>query len=363
MKIRLLISFIFLTMLNSCEKNETYYFNGEIIYANEFKSEKNLKGTEVFFDEAYEGQMMVHDSIMLFLSKNPTDYWMHAYNLNTGKLLAKFCKKGEGPDDFLLCTTFEQFIENDGDVKLWVNDYIKSSRLINITQSIVKGDMVCDSVIPMKWIEHHRFPTVGMFFLDDGDFLAKHQCELSYLNDEEYIPRNYKRYHRNLDNEQEHYIHYKRPIESEKMEEYYMMYYASCDRIKPDLKKVAMSMQMLPQINIWDLDTNTLKGYRQKGGMSFFDLGSAPDKYRYYYMKMCVSNQFILAPYVDKPIREIPETSCVHVFDWDGNPLYKLHLTESIYGIALDDKKWILYAYDLNDHIYSYDVSFLNNNL
>lgn len=355
----LLTILIILATICSCENNDSYYFNGEIINVGEFASEKHLKGTEVFLDGAYEGKMMVHDSIMLFLSLNPADYWMHTYNIKTGNPLAQFCHKGEGPDDFMLCVGFEQFVEEDGDLKLWVNDFIKSSRLVNITKSISTGRTVCDSIIPMKWIERHRFPPVGMFFLDNGDFMSKPQCELLFLN-EGYVPRNYYKCHESLDNETDRYIHYKCPIEGENVEDFYMMYYASCDRIKPDLEKIAMSMQMIPQINIWDLKTNTLKGYRQKGGASFTDLEKSPDKYRYYYMKMCVSDKFILAPYVDKPMgKGLPETSCIHVFNWDGAPLYKLHLTENIYGIALDDKNGILYAYDLNDHIYSYDVSFL----
>ena len=357
----LIICLLFLVIFISCKRDDSYYFNGDIIVIDKFHSEVTLEATDVVLEGAYEGQMMVYDSIMLFCSFNPVDYWMRAYNVKTGQEMVAFCPSGQGPDDYLYCTTYEQFVKEEGELKLWVNDYTKNSKLINITQTILSGNTVCDSVVPMKWIEHYRFPSPGMFFIENGNILAKHQCEPIFIN-EGYTLSNYKKYHKSLDEEIQDFIHYKETIGSEYIPGYSEMYFGSCDRIKPDLTKIAMPMQMVGQINIWNLKNNHLRGYRISGSTTLVDLEQNPEYYRYYYMSMSVCDQYILALYMNNSVNDGLDallSSEVHVFDWEGTPLYKLHLKEKVHSIDWDGKNRILYAQDFNDNLYAYNVDFL----
>lgn len=357
-----IICLYLLIVLGGCKRNDSYYFNGEIVMMSDFPSEITLEATDVLLDGAYEGQMMVYDSIILFCSMNPVDnYWMHAFNVNTGKEIAAFCPFGQGPEDFLYCTTYEQFVEEDGDLKLWINDYTKNSKLINITQTLLSGITICDSIVPMKWIDYYRFPSPNMFFIGDNHFIAKHQCEPLFENGE-YTLSNYIKYCNSLDEEVHQFIHYKNIIGREYNPGYSEMYFNSCDRIKPDLTKIAMPMQMVGQINIWDLNTNQLKGYRVAESMTFVNLEENPEQYRLYYMSMSVNDQYIFALYLNNPIKDGQDallSSEVHIIDWEGKPVYKLRFEEKIHSIDWDDKNQILYAQDFDDKLYAYKVDFL----
>lgn len=47
----------------------------------------------------------------------------------------------------------------------------------------------------------------------------------------------------------------------------------------------------------------------------------------------------------------------IHVLTWNGEPAYKIHVDESIRYITLDTFGDTLYAIDVADNLYSYDIS------
>ena len=47
----------------------------------------------------------------------------------------------------------------------------------------------------------------------------------------------------------------------------------------------------------------------------------------------------------------------LHVFDWDGNFIYDISLSERLRAIALDESSKTLYGVDTFDNIYKYDMS------
>lgn len=358
---------LFLEILCSCTNNtdDSYYFNGNIVHIDRFQREIDLTSSKVYLEDIYDDRMIVCDSLLLFKSYKYADNWFYVFDIKNGKHILSICPKGEGPNDFLYCIESEQIISENGDTKIWVNDFVSNSRLINITQSLSCGKTVCDSVIPMPWHKYFEYPATALFFLKDKYILAKNQCEQIY-EDHEYMPRSYRLYKESLENEIANYIIYKNPISNIENPNFpYMLYYASRDRIKPDETKVVMAMQMIGQINILDIKSGNIQGFRINGSLSFTDLGKHIDRYRNYYLNICVNNDFIFAPYIDALSEQKGFdpflSSCIHVFDWNGNAVYKMNLKEKIFSISLDQKNSILYAIDMNDNIYSYDISFLKN--
>ena len=82
-----------------------------------------------------------------------------------------------------------------------------------------------------------------------------------------------------------------------------------------------------------------------------------------YYMSMAINDKHIFAPYIDRVAlgENNPwETNVLHVFDWDGTPVYKIQLSKKISFITLDPKYNILYAQGEDDSIWAYDVSWLS---
>lgn len=352
---------LLLGLVTSCS-NEPY-FNGEIQIIENFENEIEMSSQSILWEDIYDDYMLVCDTLALFTSAKYPDNWIYVFNTKTGKHIGSLCPKGVGPNDFQYCITFGQFLKKDGGVKLWVNDYISKSCLVNITQSIKENRTICDSVIVMPWIKSFQFPTTAMFFLEDGRILAKNQCEKLFLKSNEYEPRSYKMYLNDLNTVEAEYNHYNKPIVGDYTTLTYATHYSSCDRIKPDQSKIAMAMNRVGQLNIWDLKTGEILGYRIKDSHDFSDLKSSPSLLRFYYLNMCVNEDYIFAPYIDKLSvdngLDAYQSSCIHVYDWEGRALYKLNLREKVYCISLDDENDILYAKDMDNNLYSYNISFL----
>lgn len=101
------------------------------------------------------------------------------------------------------------------------------------------------------------------------------------------------------------------------------------NRIKPSKDKVAMFM--FGQINILDIKNDILKGFRLKYNSDFNEFINDSNLHKIYYSDICVDNQYILALCSEVPIGKIQETQIfdlstkiIHVFDWDGSPMYKI---------------------------------------
>ena len=104
--------------------------------------------------------LKAYDSLLFFTSHKYSDCWMYVFSVNSGKHIASLCPKGQGPNDYLSCKNSQQFIRENGELKLWVRDNAKSARLLNITKSIETGATVCDAIIPMDWNKYFVYPAI-----------------------------------------------------------------------------------------------------------------------------------------------------------------------------------------------------------
>lgn len=352
-------------LTNSCNSNEENYFNGIRLEAPPFPAMVSLKADSLNFGELNDGKLTVCDSFLLFKSSKYPEFYCYAFDNKDGKLRAKLCPKGEGPDEFRLCLIFEQNTLNaNGDKMLWVTDPYESSRLINITQSVMKGKTICDSIISFSWMKYFQYPPASLFFLKNGSMLGRNQCEQDFVYDSHYTPGKYHLYHASSDSLIKEYIIYKKPIVStdrNKGIRRFVNYYLSHDKIKPDETKIVMAMQSVGQINILDLRTGALTGIYQKESVSFKDLENCNLPLKYYYTSASVDNQYIFAPYSGETYwGGYPKpTDKVHVFDWSGNVICEIKIDKPIFGISYDANNHVLYGDDHENHVYSYDVSFL----
>lgn len=353
-----------LLMFSSCKKDyDNYYFNGSVELIKAFPNEMKLTATLVPMEDDFHGQMMLCDSFLLFRSSKYPNNWISTYGLSSKKHLVSFCPKGEGPNDFIYCITSGQFSLEKGNTMLWVHDFISKSCMINVTKSILAGYTVCDSIIPTSYIKKYSYPPTNVFFLSNNHFLVKNRSERTLMIDGYLLP-SYKMYKNDLSTEVDVFTIYKEAIKGEATQNNYVEQYMSYDCLKPDQTKIAMAMWRIGQLNILDLQSKELIGYRMQESMSFKDLEDSDFSYRNYYQSLCVNDSYILALYADKLISSWKEESpllanVIHVFDWNGNPLYKLNLDKNITSMVLDEKNCILYAQGAYDKLYSYDMSFL----
>jgi len=343
---------------------EKKYFKGEIITINRFGKEITLKGIKVDLKDIYEGRPFVCDSFLIFNSFQCLDYYFYAFDLKNGKHVASFCPKGDGPDDYLSCDESVQLIKENGDSKIWVRDYNKQKiHLINITQSIIQEKTICDSIISFEWSKHFMYPLPSVFFLDHGRMLGINQCEEGYsTKDNEYTPRDLYLFKKSFDNMIKEYHLYKSPVISldDKVKFECFEFYNAVYRIRPNNAQLAIAMKMLGQISIVDVETGEQKNYRMKESLTYPDIEKDIYKSRKYYETMAVDEQYIFALYVDVAMKDCPppySSHTIHVLTWNGDPAYKIHVDESIRYMALDTFNHTLYAIDIADNLYSYDIS------
>ena len=140
-----------------------------------------------------------------------------------------------------------------------------------------------------------------------------------------------------------------------------LLYLVSNDKIKPDNSKIAMSMMAHPQINILDLNTGALSGFRKKNGIDFKDLEKS-DELRIYYTRVDVDNHYIFRMYTNKLMENLivdEFTNEVHVFDWEGKAVKRLIFEHEFDNMTLDSKNKKLYMKNGRDEVYCYDIAYI----
>lgn len=365
------IIFIFciLSFITGCSDKSSLYFNGEVFVVENFKEEKLLVGEKMFLEDIYTGSMAVYDSLLCFASGKYSDYHLYVFNHKTGQKLGGLASKGNGPNDFIGFSWMDQFICENKEIKLWVSDDTRSwFHLLNLTKSIQTHTTCIDSTVILEWRKYWLNPLSQTFALDDNLILAKNQAEKINGESDNYLPEKFHLYKNTLANEIAGYTLYNKPIIPEKRT-IMLDNLTTTDRIKPDKDKVAMAMFMFGQINILDIEKGNIKGFRIKDSPDFKEFIKESNRHKVYYSDICVDNQYILGLYSEKRISEIQETQIfdlstkiIHVFDWNGNPMYKITLDKEVVQIAWDYVGGFLFGKNKDDEVFRYNVSFLKNN-
>ncbi|MCC8147062.1 MAG: TolB-like 6-bladed beta-propeller domain-containing protein [Bacteroidales bacterium] len=355
---------VLLSLVNllSCTHN-TSYFNGEIYSFEDFPETGLLTGENILLDSIFTGDMYVYDSIIGFSSSKYPDYYFSFFNLQNGNHLLNACKKGAGPNEFGQLSASQQFEHSNGDIKLWLyEDAKKRAHLLNITQSISKGETIIDSVIDLRWKSTGSFqPDSFIFMLEDDKVTTKNQ---SYKKDADvpgYIPPAYHVWNVVEKSAVQEITLYNRPLVSkDPTAAFFGDYLHSIDRIKPDKSKIAMGMQLLYQVNILDISSGELKGFRMKNTPDFKDLvKTSRSDLRGRYLNLCLDDDYIFAFYSGNKYEDYENyylCNEVHVFDWEGNPVKRLLLDQKGNHLRLDAVNKKLYLKNYADEVFCYDV-------
>ncbi|WP_455663906.1 BF3164 family lipoprotein [Phocaeicola sp.] len=357
-------------LLTSCQlKHDNNYFNGSIETV-EFTKEQDLKGIPIELNDAYRGAMLVYDSLAI-IESGENDYMFAIFNVNSGNKIGKICPIGQGPDDFLRASvSSQQFQKLEDDLCLWVADNMDKYVLINLNSSIRDSSTVISRKITnMAWAKKWA-NTFGISFILDHDYiLARSQTEQLYKKIEDgYLPVTYHLYKGNIDTCEKDFVIYKKALIPQEVNDYYWI--ATClgsyDAIRPDHNKVAMGMNYVGQLNILDVESGTLKGYRLKDANDFKFLTTHPQaSCTIYYPNISADEKFIYAHYNGRKIQELidtkdtDESAIIHVYDWEGNPIVCLHTDKRFANMSFEPTQKYLYVKDSNQDIYRYDMNFL----
>jgi hypothetical protein len=339
----------------SCKEENNRIFNGEIVLIAENHSDiDTLTGNEIKLDGIYTGQISVYDTLILFSSYLYPGHLSLLFDIKTGKQIREMIKIGQGPDEFVTPTTSGQ-LDIDSTVCSWIYDWGK--------QRCVAVDWINNSqnkIIELSHLVNNRqMIFTGIFILNDSLLLAYNQGEQMFLSESNntLVPPIHRLFNYRTGGEEivRHDIFNNFQYNEIKPPQLCLV---SSDCIKPDNTKVAMSMMYFRQLNILDIATGKITGYRFKDTPDFDILrkGSPVKELQTYCTGAYADDDLIYSVNINE------KNTTIDVFDWNGIYKRKLFLDTMVYNIALDPVNKYLYALvsgEDDEEVYRYDVSYL----
>ena len=323
----------------SCNKNnDNLYFNGEIRNFEVLGSMKKITLKAIQLNGTNFGWLSVDDSLMIFRNPKLTTHFFNVFNTDTGEELGAFCNKGGGPDELADChKIFNFFKENDELKTLLLGIYEEKLFVWNITQSVKQGTTIIDAIISYVPEKENKGALYSSFFFQkDNTLLAKVQS-VPLGGGDATLPF-YQQRTINTNKLLKNYSIYKKSIINRDSPTTAQTFSSSNDACKPDGTKVVQAMLYLPQLNILDVETGQVVGFRMKGAPDFSIFEDEKDVYNIYYIGVQADDNYIYALYWGKESWgrfDTPYVNTIHVFDWDGNFVQEI---ETDYGL---DQMWV----------------------
>jgi hypothetical protein len=357
-------------MTIGCHKEaDKHYFNGEIKLVDDTQNVTELSSDRIFLEGAFFGYPSVCDSLIIFWNPSLPGAYFSIFNLNTGEYMGDFCKKGSGPEEFSTLPLIFRFYKENGAIKTMLFAPNEEKLLLwNITESVEKRITVYDSVISYKWEKENISRSyVFMFRLEKDTMLAYVPSRSLTIDDGIATLPFYQKRTIYTNKLIRNYDIYKASVRSNADENFAPNFFlSSFDCIKPDGSKIVQGMIYLAQINIIDIETGQITGYRIKNTPDFSFFKTDKPNLKGYYTRIQADDEYIYALYSGEYIESrssssSPQPHIIHVFDWEGNLKRKLELDHPTRDISLDHVNNILYTMDVEaEEVYSYDLNKLN---
>ena len=361
MKHKQAIFIALLLICTSCQQGKDEYFYGNIGTYELPEPTGTLTGREITFDSVQTGDMFVHDSLLFFVSNILPRHSVYVFNARTGKYLFGLFRRGQGPLEYknVSCTPYKRIV--DGQTHIYFDATNEQEVIdVNIDKMMVHPDRP-DSIraaitaSEFRWSKLHHIPYIPVFSLDEQRILAKTMFEGPYIQTENPALPQYELIDRKTNTIAARFPIYTQRVKPRDAEsnvhltENYA--YSSSDALRPDGKKLAMAMQIVPQINILDIETGQMNCFRLKDAPELdYMNGRSREDLHIYYNNIAASSKYIYAVFWGKPLSQLDNTAEnsympeVHVFDWDGHFIKRLRLNESVGHICIDEKANLLYA-------------------
>lgn len=362
---------LYLLIICSCiscsQVNDTEKcFAGKISYVTNTLPVKKLKPHKIEIEGIYQGPVVVYDSLLFYYPMNASAAnFYDIYNLKDGSLLGRFCNKGGGPAEVIALTTIAHFYKEDGDLKTLL--YAGNEKKLlewNISESLKQQKTVFDKIALYNWDVDNHNTVYSRIFRLHSDTLFTITPTLSLTLD--LLTVSLPVYEKRTLSTNKCIHSYSVFLDTPQSDDIKLLlpenFFSSIYGIKPDLSKVAQSLMYLHQINILDVNTGVVKGFRMEGSSDFSVFKNNVNKVKSNYIDLAVSDNFIYALFLGVSINtpgKRAETSCqVHVYDWEGNFLHKIDLEHYVDQIALDDVNNLLYGREYtSEQIYCYDLN------
>ena len=366
MKKIIFISICFLSV--SCSPTGKYnnYFDGEIKEYDSFLFEEDLSTADTLsLPESVMaiGGLRMIDS-MLLIDKGDQKTNMTILNLNDGRISADIAFNGRGPNEYILFLTFGQYIKDPDKISLYTFNDDLSIRLLNVTDSWKKNTTVIEEEKKIDFKDVPRFHFCqGMFFLNDGSVFAKYQASYNDARDLIFFPAEYDLI--NAKGKKEVIPFFGKDLPSNPLMSHFMDFlYTGVTQIKPDGTKVVDGMYFMDYLNFIDLEKKSAFGMKYRDAVSYEEFKNMSreeyfERSRHSYSDLSVTDDYVFCLYQgnNSNNKDSFENMRIRIFDWNGTPLASLKPDRNVFCIAFDEKTNRLYASDLEDRIFIYDLN------
>ena len=351
-----------LFMLYSCghELDDNEIFNGKILVASDKAGDsQEVHLQQVPLDGTNYGYVSAYDSLMLFMNPKLGSHFFNVFHIGTGTELGQFVNRGLGKDELISVGPAFQLFEENEDIKTLLFAPNEEKILIwNITQSLNADTTIIDKYISCPWRTDNYGVCYGRIFRTQDALLMKVPA-FPIGEDDATLPY-YKCYNMSADSLIREYTIYKQSIKHGRGHIIPESFFDSNDAIKPDGTKIVQAMTNLPQLNIIDLKTGDVIGYRLEGSEDF-SIFQTDKKIKTHFVRIHADDNYIYTVYWGKDkwgIREIPYINTIYIFDWNGNLVRKLETDYDIDNIFVNASYNQLYVTrPKNDDVYSLDLT------
>lgn len=347
---------------NEDKSKNSHYFNGDIQYFDDNSmTVKNVKSKSVPLNGTYSGMVAVYDSLLICWNYMLPNHFFTVFNVDTGEEIGSFCEKGQGPREAISVNAIFQFFKKGNDLMTLLYASNEGKLFFwNISQSVRKEETVYDTIVSYN-NDRIFFP-----FYQSEDKLFAYKPSDKLNKEEVTTPFYEKRTIYSNELLQDYPIYKKRSVRNSNAGSLDFFFY-TWDAIKPDGSKIVQVMRHLPQINILDTNTGNIVGNRIKSGPGFSLLETDMKLMNVYYNCVHADDNYIYAtywgkePWIDRSGVELPLFNTIHIFDWNGRPLYKLVTDRSFFRVWSDPVRRRLYTINMNtDEVYYLNLDELN---
>ncbi|MCI9607239.1 MAG: hypothetical protein HFJ94_03565 [Muribaculaceae bacterium] len=347
------IVLLFSILLASCGGRSP--FTAEVKIIEEPKEMSDLTMEKVESEYVYSLFFSVCDSILISSTPGVTDYNFHVADIKNHKELGSFMHRGEGPAEYLGLTPIYRIEKKNEELVALTFDPFKKRLLEwNISKSIELGRDSITFLGYYKDSNEYGLTYARIYRLGEDKYLGR-TPGMSFLDpDTEPLLPSYW-FLEGFDNAPTHGISIlKRPADNIES------YGAPGACLSPDKSKVVEAMGAFAQINIVDLEENTVKSYRMAGSPDESNTADSDNK-SYEFQDVASDVNSIYALYCgESPAAFQDKGGCLwlYQFDWDGNIEKKYLLPIAIRRLWMDLCTNTLYGYcGPEDAIYKLNIN------
>lgn len=351
---------VVLFFIGACTSNHN--FQGHLEIRNDESEELLLKSSSKYIDSIYSPLLSIVDSIALFYStNNGTAY--EAVKLSTGNKIGSFCPIGHGQGEYISISPIRQIYHEKNEYKAILFAPNESKLLIwNISESLRFGRTVYEYIGDYSWKDKYPVSYSKQAIIGSDSILfyspSVHISSRDQLTNPTYQIRTLK------SNEQiKEYQIFNSSIENKGSQILPESFLDASFSLKPDRNQFVEAMNWLPQINIVNVKTGRIEGYRIANIQNEDVFLTNMENALFCYKCVVSDNQYIYALWAGKKKGDLhPDIGyqTIHIYDWNGNLICKYQLECGINELAIDVQDETLYGWNIDQQkIYRYDLTAL----